>query len=218
MKPVQNVLSAVGAAAIFALSPGASADPIAFSVTAAQFVPGAGYGIDADETSGTRLDVRFSTSAFSTQNFALGVNQSFTFNFGTIDMEEPNGHSGIAADELDGLDITAKLTFTAPTGLTQTVTATGVATAGGLSDSQVDYVIDWAPVTILFGNGGSFRLSLNDMALFDLGTQFQTATITLLSLANDPLPANDLPEPATFALLGLGIGSIALVRRRRAKA
>jgi hypothetical protein len=146
------------------------------------------------------------------------VNQSFTFTFGTIDMEEPNAHTGIEADELDDLGITAKLTFTAPTGVTQSVTATGVATAGSVSDSQEDYVIDWAPVTILFGHGGSFRLSLTDMALFGEGTQAQTATMTLLSLSDDGLPANDVPEPATAALLAIGMGSVALIRRRRARA
>src|SRR4029453_2061031 len=114
---------------------------------AAQFLPGAGYGEDVNEGSPNLLDVRFSTSAFSAQTFALSaVNQSFTFNFGTIDMEEPNAQGGIATNELDGLGISAKLTFTAPTGVTQTVTATGLATAGSVIDSPVDYVIDWSPV------------------------------------------------------------------------
>ena len=68
----------------------------------------------------TLLDVRFSTSAFSAQNFALSaVNQSFTFNFGTIDLQEPNAQAGIVdPNEMDGLGISANLTFTAPTGVT----------------------------------------------------------------------------------------------------
>src|SRR6185295_15208773 len=131
--------------AILAFSSGASAAPISFSITAAQFVPGAGYGIDSDESSGSLLDVRFSTSAFSAQNFALSaVNQSLTFNFGTIDLAEPDADGGIVSGELDDLGISAKLTFTAPTGVIQTVTATGVATSGLVSENPnlVDYVID----------------------------------------------------------------------------
>jgi hypothetical protein len=220
MNPVQKFLSAAGAAAMFVLSSGASAAPVSFTITAAQFLPGPGYGIDLDEASPNLLDVRFSTSVFSTQNFALSaVNQSNTFNFGTIDLEEASAHSGIQGpEELDGLLITAKLTFTAPTGVTQTISATGVATPGSVSDSQVDYVIDWAPVLVSFGNGGQFRISLTDMAFSDMGAQFQTATVTLLSLSDELLQANDVPEPATVALLGIGIGSVAVVRRRRAKA
>ena len=149
-------LSVFGAAAMLAFSSAASAVP--FTITAAQFTPGSGYGIDNNESSGTLLDVRFSTSAFSAQNFALSaVNQSFTFNFGTIDLQEPNAQAGIVdPNEMDGLGISANLTFTAPTGVTQTITTLGVATPGSVSDSHVDYVIDWSPVTVLFGNGGSF--------------------------------------------------------------
>jgi len=138
-----------------------------------------------------------------------------TFNFGAIDLEEPNASSGINLDELDGLGVTARLTFTAPTGVVQTVVATGIATAGIVGDSGVDYVIDWSPVTILFGNGGQFQLSLTDMAFAGQGSQFQTATVTLLALPDGS--SGNLPEPSSMALLGIGIGCVALVRRRRAK-
>ncbi len=213
-------LSAVSTAAMLAFSSGASATPVSFTITNAQFLPGAGYGIDGDEDPGHLLDVRFATGAFSEQNFALSaVNQSFTFNFGTIDLEEPSAHGGILPGETGALGITAKLSFTAPTGVIQTVTANGIATVGSVNDSAVDYVIDWSPVTILFGNGGSFRLSLTDMSFDDQGPQFQTATITLLSLSEGGgFPANDIPEPASTALLGLGIGCVAIARRRRAPA
>lgn len=211
----RRFLSALGVA-MLAYSSAASAIP--FTITTAQFLPGAGYGIDVDENPGTLLDVRFATAAFTLQDFALNaVNQSFTFNFGTIDFEEPNAHSGILnPNETDGLGITAILTFTAPSGVLQTATATGIATPGSVSDSQIDYAIDWSPVEILFGNGGKFEVSLTDMSFTGTGSQFQTATVTLLSFSESSITA--IPEPASITLLGIGIGCVAIARRRRAKA
>jgi hypothetical protein len=222
MRLLPKVLSAVGAAAMLAFSSGASAVP--FTVTAVQFVPGPGYGLDRDETpNGNLLDVRFFNSIFTTQNFVLTApGQSFTFNFGTIELAETEQGGGIdGPQEMDDLQVSAKLTFTSPTVIpaTQTVNVIGNAVPGSISDSFVDYVIDWSPVLVSFGNGGQFKISLTDMSFSDQGTQTQTVTITLLKLS-DGLPSNDidLPEPASTALLGLGIACVAFARRKRAKA
>ena len=215
----KKLLWAVGAAAMVVFSFGASAAPVLFSITGAQFSLGAGYGADSNESSGTLLDVRFSTSLFSQQDFALSaVNQSFTFNFGIIDLEEPDAASGINPNEMDNLGITANLIFAVPAGGLQSVSAAGTATAGSVIDAAVDYIVDWSPVTVVFGNGGSFRLSFADMAFSSNGAAFQTATITLLSLPENSPPIAAVPEPASFALVGMGIGCIALIRRRRVKA
>ena len=109
------------------------------------------------------------------------MGQSLTFDFGTIDLEEPDAHGGIVPGELDDLGIIANLTFTAPTGLTQTLTTTSVATSGVVSEfptNPVDYVIDWSPGTVPFGSGGSFQVSLADMNFSNRRAQFQTASVT----------------------------------------
>jgi len=218
---VTRALLPVGAVAMLALSSGASAAPVPFNITAAQFViPGsAEYGQDFDEDHGTLLDVRFSNSVFSPQSFTLStLNQFATFNVGSIDLEEPNSGHGILADETDHLDISARLTFTAPTGITQTITATATAFVhNSVTDNAVDYVLDWSPVLVSFGTGGQFRIDLTDMSFNGLGNQFQTATFTLLSFS-DTLPPSNVPEPASIALLGIGIGCAAVTRRRRTKA
>ena len=207
----------LGLLAVALLAGPIAAQTVPFTVTTALFLPGDGYGIDRIESAGNLLDVRFSTSAFIANSFTLSaVNQSFTFNFGTIDLEEPGASSGIVSNETDDLDISAKLPLTAPTGLIRILTASGVATIGSVGDPQVDYAIDWSPVTVLFGNGGSFRISLTDMSFSDTGTQMQTATVTLLSVSDDQAVPPSVPEPGTLALLGLGLAGLGLSRRRKA--
>ena len=214
----QRFLSTLSAVALLGLSSGAIAGPVSFTITSAQFLPGSGYGIDSNEASGTLLDVRFSNSAFSTLSFSLTPGQFATFNFGTVDLEEPEASGGIVANETDALDINAKLTLTAPAGLVQTINATGQAFVGVISDGSVDYGIDWSPVSVAFGNGGLFEISLSDMAISGDGVQFQTATIRLLQAPNDVTSPTNIPEPASIALVGIGLSCVAVTRRRRAKA
>jgi hypothetical protein len=213
MTTFPKLMSAAGAAILFSLSTAAVATP--FQITAASFEQQSGYGIDANENSETLLDVRFSTvGTFTPQMFNLNaVNQSYTFNFGTVNFQEPGSMNGITSNETDFLGVTAKLTFTDPTNTLQSILATGTATTGSVSDVGVDYSIVWDPVSVAFGNGGLFDISFANLSFAQAGSQTQTATITLRSLSQ--VSANEVPEPASFASLGLGLAAFAGVRRKK---
>ena len=193
-----------------------------FTITNGTLTAGGGYGVDADESSGTLLDVIFTTDGTAIPlTFDLNPPPSSTFVFGTVSFREsdkicPSGPC--STDETDDLGVTASFTFTGPIGLVQTVIATGTATAGTINDSQVDYSLQWAPVTVLFGSGSAFQISLAPLSFTNnLGvphvdsSQLLYATVTMNSAAED----TSVPEPATLVLLGLGIAGIGFTRRRR---
>lgn len=160
MNKFQKIALAIGTMSFIAIAPVGNAIPI--TITGASFTAGSGYGTETNENSGTLLDVQFSTSIFSAQNFALNAPaEFFTFTFGTVNFLETDAGSGanagIKSQETDNLGVTASFTFTDPLGITKNVLATGVATAGSVSDLAVDYTLVWAPVQVAFGTGGAIR-------------------------------------------------------------
>jgi len=201
---------------VFLMGTATTANAIPFDITSVSFTPGSGYGIDANEKFGTLLDVRFATNnTFTPQSFDLNsVGQFLTFNFGTVNFQEPNSHSGITANEIDNLGVMASFTFTNPLGITENIFATGTAVTGAVSDAFVDYTLTWNPITVAFGSGGLFEIALNNLSFSNMGSQIQTATITLKSL---PTTGAAVPEPDAFALFGIGLLGFMLSRRKLAK-
>lgn len=185
---------------------------VPFSITAASFTPGSGYGIDASEGAATLLDVRFSTAAFVAQSFTLNlVGDTTSFAFGTVNLQEPNSNGGITAAETDNLGVTAHFTFTDPLGSIVDVVATGTAITGSVSDAGVDYTLIWTPLFVNFGAGGMFEIAMTSLSFSGTGTQTQNVTVRLLNLPE----TTAVPEPATLLLLGLGLTALGVARRRR---
>jgi hypothetical protein len=198
---------------------------VPFAISAVSFDPGLGYGVDSNETSGTLLDVSFSTSAFTPLLFDLtevsppdNSNSALTFVLGTVSFQEPNSHSGILDAETDDLGVSVDLVFSSPAGINKTATATGTATTGSVSDggpSGLDYRLDWDPVPVSFGSRGLFEIDLADLDFFDQGTQSQAATIRLLALPVGERVSRTVPVPATLVLAATGITFIGFQRRRQ---
>lgn len=193
------------------------AQAVPFSVTGASFTPGTGYGIDANEATGTLLDVRFSTAGFATQSFSLNlVGDTFSFTVGSINLQEPNSNGGINANETDNLAVTAHLTFSDPLASVVNIVATGTAILGSISDAQVDYTLIWTPVFVDFGIAGQFEVLLQSLSFNNVGTQIQMATVRLLHLpVSGPSGDVTVPEPGTLFVLGLGLAGLGMARRRR---
>ncbi|HUQ72158.1 MAG TPA: PEP-CTERM sorting domain-containing protein [Planctomycetaceae bacterium] len=176
---------------------------------------GSGWGTDTNEASGTLLGGNFTVAGALAGSFnSLSVGVPWDVVFGTVLLTEPNGMSGITANETDNLSVTAMLNFFAPPG-TGSVNATTVALVGSVSDAATDVTITFAPVVVLFGVGGSFQIDFGMLSAGSIvpitlagndptaNTRTAVARITLLTE-----PVTPVPEPSSLALMGLGLASV----------
>jgi hypothetical protein len=207
----QSLVSAVTLLGMSAAANAASVQIGGFSL-----ITGAGYGADANEVSGTRLGLTFSTGEFVPQNFTLTqAGDVGQFALGLVTFMEPDAHGGLKAAELDGLEIDATLAVSAPFASSLNFAGAVSATTGAVSDAASDFVITWDPIQVAFGNGGLISVALNNLVFHDQSAMALNATVTLLRGEQLLAPAFAVPEPAGALLFGAALLGVGALRRRR---
>lgn len=218
MKIKQFLLGLVAASC---LAMPAFAAPIPFQINTITLTPGSGYG--PGNGNQEQLDVVFQAFA-APAAFGLNVGQSFTFNVARVILGEacinpstcPASGNG-PNNETDGLNLGVKFNFTNPFSGIQDLLMIGTAYPGLVNDADEDYKLVFAPKEVTFGNGGRFSLDLLDLSFTNVGTQNLTATLTLLNAPASEGGNNEVPEPASLALIGLGLAGLRIgVKRRKA--
>jgi hypothetical protein len=204
------------AAAVTLSAFAATGNAAAVNISGFSLVPGAGYGTDVLERSGTSLGVTFSTGAFVPQNFALTqVGDAREIALGLVTFMEPDAHGALNAAELDGLEIDATLAVSAPFGSSLNFAGAVSATTGAVSDAAADFAITWNPIQVAFGNGGLISVALNNLVFHDQSAMALNATVTLLRGEQLLAPAFAVPEPAGALLIGAALLGVGALRRRR---
>jgi hypothetical protein len=146
-------------------------------------------------------------AAFPT--FFLDVGQSFTFDFASVAVNSGFG-AGIAS-------LTAQLAFLQPSALVadSSSTARYVRLGGFFTPGLLGGALVWSDPSqqLTAADGSRFTVSFADIKGLEFGRSVRTpVTVTLDSVASA------VPEPATWAMMLIGLGTIgASVRRRKAR-
>jgi hypothetical protein len=133
---------------------------------------------------------------------------SFSANVLTIGTTEGSVNLG---EDTQWFDIALSFAFSSPDGVMTGSELTGMTRGVWLTQQGI---VRWdSPMIFDFGNGGSFKLTLNDVNFGTPGSATVKGTFRLLS---ESAPA--VPEPATWAMMIAGMGLVGASMRRRSTA
>jgi hypothetical protein len=176
-----------------------------------------GNSISAHVVNGTLLQIFGSTNIIVTPGGSATISVSGNYSANAGDMVSYFYNFGINLDSTVPVDFTLQATANTPLG-PLTVTQNGIVMQGnnqytGMGQSAV------AP----FSFNGTYTASLT----FDFGSQAKAESFVNGSVANNlflsiptdglefQLAPNAVPEPSVFVYVGLGLGALLLVARRR---
>jgi hypothetical protein len=222
------------AAALLAAVPVAES-AVTFSIRSVELQTGTGYGTDGDEKTGNLLGVTFVVEKMAPNfSFSLDQGKQYAFDIARLSLFEPNSDGGIQNevkkgvryDETDDLGVSWRFTVAGdiagtPFERVVEVVADALGVVGAVSDSAVDYTLDWSPVNVDLGSGQLFSISLNHIGISGVGAPVvQTVTFRLPgpptpSTRQAPPPSASVPEPGTIALFALGLAGIGAARRKK---
>jgi hypothetical protein len=231
MKHLKKILTAVTLVAA-----ASSASAIQFDLAPASFSPGIGYSA-AGVNNANKLGVDFTADTWRAQSFVLASGSSLTFKFGTVTFNDGELVSGFAnitgpvclwggctylIDETNDLGVTANFSFSNPTSGLQSSDGSGLAVTGLINPRKVgrltlegtdvvDFSITWADELVDFGNGGQFKIVMDEISFTANGqTVDQNYHIEMVTAP--------IPEPETYALMLAGLGLVGFMARRRKQA